>query len=518
MNLLITPRTDLPQSVIDRLTLIKTVFMELHPEMVEASLTTMLNRALEPKFRGTSSRELAHEMFHGLPVVKEQHKATSFTPSANKLTRAHQAKPDVAHEAVMSLCVAALLEDGLHPLATLSGFHLNSAQADELRNYDEDRIRDFDLLDWGVDFEATSPLLQPAIVILDSPEHSVLFDQKSIAEHHRRFAPLLSNKRDPLHACWEMTFAPKVDKLERNGPKVTRLTKAMGAITETYPELASDRVKNSDWAHIARHLWAVAGYVAELGQIHNLGLFLDETLKHPAQIEASTIIFLARNEKHPLKELMIERYAQHALSLGKVHENQNLLLAAAHCPDLGKRVGIGYEEIIHQAFSKHIASLDLETLDYALAPICKAWGRGLPSQDVRLIGTKICRHAQWREAVKEQLPATIEQYHQQFETFPEALREGQISPTSIPDHLVRPFAHQQMQRVISNETAQYLISLKHQGKIDARFIIEGLTTRGRFKNNSRLAKAYHQGVVTLQEISTIHPSGLDRVLQADLGM
>lgn len=519
MQLLKTPRTDLPASIIDRLALIKTVFMELHPDIPEAPISTMLNAALLPKYRKTSTQEFVNEVFHGLPANTQSVKK-AFTRAGLKLTRAESAKPSPSHEALTSLCVAVLLQDGLHPMATLTGFHLNRTQADEMKASGALRLYESDLYDWGADFEQTSPLLTPAIVILDTLEHGVLYDQNSIVEHHRRFAPMLSNKRDPLHACWEETFAPKKDKLERNGAKVTRLTKALGAITETSPEYASDRVQNSDWAYIAKHLWAVSGYVAELGDIQQPEVFLQDTLKYPAQIEPSTIAFLARTPGHPLREAMIERYAKHALDLkkGSLIENHGLLLAASHCPELAGVVGLAYEDIVREAFGKHIANMDLETIDYALAPVSKAWGRALPSRDVGLICTKICRHKGWIKAVETQLPMAIAQHHEKAQSFPEGLRNGQIPPTFIPDHLIKSFAHQQMQRVMTKGFADHMIRLQKEGKVDARFIIEALTTTGANKNDSRLARAYHQGVVTLQQISTIYPSGLDKIMQADLGM
>ncbi|AXH60096.1 hypothetical protein [Pseudomonas amygdali] len=519
MQLLRTPRTDLPSSIIDRLALIKTVFMELHPEIPEAPIATMLNAALQPKYRKTSTQEFVSEVFHGLPANTQGSKK-AFTRAGLKLTRAESAKSSPSHEALTSLCVAVLLQDGLHPMATLTGFHLNRVQADEMKESGALRLYGSDLFNWGADFEQTSPLLTPAIVILDTLEHAVLYDQHSIVEHHRRFAPMLSNKRDPLHAFWEETFAPKKDKLERHGAKVTRLTKALGAITETSPEYASDRVQNSDWAYIAKHLWAVSGYVAELGDVQDPEAFLKDTLKHPAQIEPSTISFLARTSGHPLREAMIERYAKHAMDLkkGSIIENRGLLLAATHCPELASLVGLGYEDIVQEAFGKHIADMDLETIDYALAPVSKAWGRVLPSKDVGLISTKICRHKGWIKAVEAQLPMAIAQHYEQVKSFPEGLRNGQIPPSFVPDDLIRPFAHQQMQRLMTKGFASHLIMLQKEGKLDARFIIQALTSTGANKNDSRLARAYHQGVVTLQQISAIYPSGLDKIIQADLGM
>lgn len=518
MQILKTPRPDLPESVANHLVAIKSVFMDMNPDIPEAPLVTMLNCALQPRFRGTSYKELARELHEGSIGQLERIKRAKLSHKRHALHTSRIARRGSRKDVLNALSLKVLLEDGMHPMATLTGFHVNYEQVEDLHALQSTDIENFVDFACSAAAQFKSPLFNPAIVCIDDPWHSVFWSQKSIVDQLVRFAPMLSNKRDPLSACWEYSFRPKLSRFERETPRATALSLAIGAITEACPSLASDRIARADWTHLQRHLWAVGGYSVELGEQKDLSSFIQETFKYPAQIEARAIVAINRIEGHPLRRDFSRVFLNHHLQDAELTKEDDLYLAAAHSPELAEMAKLSYSAIAEKLFNGIFAQLDLCTIDFALSGMSDSWGQPVPSQDAGLLNTKISRHIQWIDNVADDLGMTISSYHSTKGVFPKPVLDGTIPEGYVPECLVDDFVHQLAQKALSPRSVEFIKGLRIKGKLPSDFLVYALTTTGKSVKKSRLARAYHQGLVTPDEVAKVRPGRLDSLISSDLGL
>lgn len=512
--LLKTPRSDLPQSIHDHLKSIKALFVHLNPGIPDGPLVDMLNAALAPRYRGTTHKETAQQLSQSLFFSPSR--LTNVETSDKLIKCAMSTAATICKNAIALL---ALAEDGMHPLATFTGIHMSP---DVLEQGPSDFYRKpfYSLIDqvlhWADDYNGVTPFFTSAIECLNDPVYSRFCDQNRIADLHRRYAPFLSKKNDLLGLCWEAGLAPKPKDFSRNGPKATSLMKAIGAITETTPRLATDRVARSDWPFVQRKLWAVGGLVAELGEIRDVEAFIASTLSFPAQITPEALLAVSRIPDHPLFEPMVSRLVQY-LPGKEVNDLKPFWNVALQIPSFAKGLGKDYIALFQSTLKDAVHVLDSETLDFALSPIAKAWGRPVPSQDIELIDTRVSLKTGWYDNHKDEIPEELENFFHRHARFPIALISGVIPAEVLSSEMQREYGLSIVEHAMDSHEVLVVKDLREREVLSAKDIIDRMVAN-KTGRNTRLIKAYHHQIISADDINAHYPEGLTLIISSDLGL
>lgn len=512
--LLKTPRPDLPQSIHDHLKHIKALFVHLHPGIADGYLVDMLNAALAPRNRGTTYKETAEQLSQSLFFSPSR--LTNLGTSDALIKCARSTPATICKNAIALL---ALAEDGMHPLATFTGVHMSP---DVLEQGPSDFYRKpfYSFIDkvlhWADEYNGVTPFFTSAIECLNDPVYSRFCDQNRIADLHRRYAPLLSKKNDLLGLCWEAGLEPKPKDFSRNGPKATSLMKAIGAITETTPSLATDRVARSDWPVIQRKLWAVGGLVAELDEIRDVEAFIESTLSFPAQITPEALLAVSRIPDHPLLEPMVSRLVKY-LPGKEVSDLKPFWNTALHIPSFAKAMGKNYIDFFQSELKDVVQDLDAETLDFALSPIAKAWGHPVPSQDIDLIDTRVSLKTGWYDNHKAHISKELETFFHQHARFPIALISGVIPANVLSPQMQREFGLSLVGHAMDSHEVFVVKDLRERNVLSAKDIIDRMVVN-KLGRNTRLIKAYHHQIISADDINAHYPEGLTLIISSDLGL
>lgn len=448
----------LPASLVDHLITIKTLVQVMNPGLRDGYISDMLNSALKKRVSTVGTKafilDLATDNFNEalIPGLKVSLPDKRFT----QVLKHQSGQAFLTNQVVMLL-----LEDGLHPLASLSGWNLHAGIRKDVTDqsgFDHETDR----LLFPHREHTNSPFYECALLMLEDTHFLAAFPPQRAARQLHRFALQLSKENDLLAMLHTHFFTPrgknadagrKAISFSRPGPIEHRLLWALGRIIDLAPELDTGRIGEAKWPHAIINRWVRNGLISELPANLPIASFVDDLERYPNCITPMAIRSLAYHDQgHPLRETIEQGYISEVLTNRKCnnHSYANRQDAEAFTkthhyevsfqPELAKRVGTDYFTVHKEQFMFLWQFCDLEVIDYILADLATAWGHPLPSQDPALIGLSFwSRHPQWFENVKDRLPDIIEPYLQNKSVLPPGLLGGSIPLSIIPQHLVERF-------------------------------------------------------------------------------
>jgi hypothetical protein len=481
----------LPASLAEHLVTIKTLIQVMNPGIRDGYISDMLNSALKKRVSTVGTKnyilDLARDTFNKalIPSLKESVPDKRFT----QLLKHEGGQAYLTNQALMLL-----LEDGLHPLASLSGWNLHAEIREDVISFSTWDAESAGLL-FPHRVSTVSPFYESALLMLEDTRFVAAFSPQRAARQLHRFALQLSKDNDLLAMLHTHFFIPRGQhndggrtaiSFSRPGTIEHRLLWALGRIIDLSPELDTGRIGAAKWPQAIINRWVRNGLISELSASHPIDSFVQDLERFPHCMTPMAIRSLSYHTNgHPLKETIEQGYINEIqkfstlkdFALPKRYEPDGFTkthhFEVSFQPDLAERVGTDYLTVHKELFTGLWQFCDLDVIDYVLADLAAAWGHPLPSQDPDLVGLNVLsRHPQWFENVKGRLPHTIEPYLQNKTVLPPALLAGVIPLSIIPQHLIGRFALTIMDRRLSNLGFERLQELLEAKRITPEFVIE----------------------------------------------
>jgi hypothetical protein len=524
----------LPTSLVEHLIKIKSLVQVMNPDIRDGYISDMLNSALKKRVStvGTKNfiQDLAKDNFNKalIPALQDSVPDKRFT----KMLKHEAGQAFLTNQALMLL-----LEDGLHPLASLSGWNLHAGIREDVIS-----LCGLDAESAGLLFphreHTNNPFYECAMLMLEDTHFLAAFSPQRAVRQLHRFALQLSKDNDALAMLHTLFFTPRGQRVDagrkgmifsRPGTIEHRLLWALGRIIDLSPELDTGRIGEANWPNAIINRWVRNGLISELSANHPIDSFVQDLERFPNCITPMAIRSLAYHANgHPLQDTLEQgyvneiqnnrtykpfSYANHvdSGSFTKTHHFE-----VSFRPDLAERVGTDYLTVHKELFTFLWQYCDLDVIDYVLADLAAAWGHPLPSQDPDLVALNVWSlHPQWFENVKDRLPDIIEPYLQSKNVLPPALLAGVIPLSCIPQHLIERFALTIMDRQLSKMGFDRIEQLLEEKRITPEFVLNNCNP----KDMKELAFRDILKDYILNSTSSRVPSTLrSDILEKDLGL
>lgn len=524
----------LPASLVEHLVKIKTLIQVMNPGLRDGYISDMLNSALKKRVStvGTKNfiQDLAKDNFNKalIPALQDSVPDKRFT----KMLKHEAGQAFLTNQALMLL-----LEDGLHPLASLSGWNLHAGIREDIIS-----LCGLDAESAGLLFphreHTNNPFYECAMLMLEDTHFLAAFSPQRAVRQLHRFALQLSKDNDALAMLHTLFFTPRGQRVDagrkgmifsRPGTIEHRLLWALGRIIDLSPEFDTGRIGEANWPNAIINRWVRNGLISELSANHPIDSFVQDLERFPNCITPMAIRSLAYHANgHPLQDTLEQgyvneiqnnrtykpfSYANHvdSGSFTKTHHFE-----VSFRPDLAERVGTDYLTVHKELFTFLWQYCDLDVIDYVLADLAAAWGHPLPSQDPDLVALNVWSlHPQWFENVKDRLPDIIEPYLQSKNVLPPALLAGVIPLSIIPQHLIERFTLTIMDRQLSKMGFERLHELLEAQRITPEFVLNNCNPKDMKELAFRdILKDYILNSTSARVPSTLRSD----ILEKDLGL
>ncbi|MDT8925466.1 hypothetical protein RBE51_22025 [Pseudomonas taiwanensis] len=470
----------LPPSLVEHLARIKKFAALMNPSIKDDYLVNMLNRALQQRMRMVGvkayAKAIADDVF---PEVLKKDLASLIVFGFDDLLKCEGGKGYMTQHALMLL-----LEDGLHPLASLSGWLIGEGAQRELESREDKTLcTDQTLALFPHRSDVMSAFYQPAILMMEQrPFWASIAPQRAARQLHR-FAQHLSKDDDLLGQLHREFFDPSSRhnpsglsklRLQRSRPLENNLQSAIGRVLDLHPELDTGSIKDLNWPQAIVRNWIMCGHLSELPPGVHPADFTDDFERYFSLMPAVTLHYLPAYESgHPLKDHIEKAFLTvHASGKRAINQGPDDMIVShpyevVFRPDLAAQIGRDYDSLHQGLFSDFWQHCNLDFIDYALGEFSATWGRPAPSQDPALIAVNaIGRHKQWISNNHDAIAPLLEPLLQSKKTLPQGLVNGSVPLSVIPDHLLQRFVTSLLSGSVSREGIKRIHELLTEKRIN----------------------------------------------------
>ena len=502
----------LPPSLVEHLARIKKFATLMNPGIKDDYLANMLNAALKLRTRMVRPKAYAKAIADdAFPEVLKKTFGSLMVSGFDDLLNCEGGKGYMTHHALMLL-----LEDGLHPLASLSGWIIGDGAQHELESRDDKTLcADQILALFPHRSDVMSAFYQPAILMMEQRPFWASISPQRAARQLHRFAQHLSKDDDLLGQLHREFFDPSsrhnpagasLLKLQRGRPMENSLQAAIGRVLDLHPELDTGRIKDLNWPQAILRNWVMRGHLSELPPGVHPADFLDDFDRYFSLMPAVALHYLPAYEGgHPLKSIIEESFLKvHASGKRAINQGRDDMVTShpyevVFRPDLAAQIGRDYESLHQGLFSDFWQHCNLDFIDYALGEFSAAWGRPAPSLDPALIAVNaIGRHKQWISNNHDAIAPLLEPLLQSKKTVPQGLVNGSVPLSAIPDHLLQRFVTCLLSGSVSREGFKRIHELLAEKRITHDTIVPLLEPL--LQSKKTLPQALVNGAVPLSVI------------------
>ena len=530
------PNEALPDSLVQHLLRIKQLVMTLNPRLKTDYLANMLNAALAKRVKKVGlqayAKHIADDAFPDKLVPEFQ----QLMPRGfGDLLKCEGGQSRMTHHALMLL-----LEDGLHPMASLSGWIVGASAQEDLDSSDSKfLIAEQSRLLFAHRSNVVSPFYQPAILVMEEKSFWSTIAPLRAARQLHRFALHLSKDDDLLAQMHREFFDPKSRmtgstlsnlRLNRARPLENQLQSAIGRVLDLHPDLDAGRIDHLMWPHAILRNWVFEGHISELGPEDHPAEFIDEMEWFFRLVPAVALHYLPIYEGgHPLAEQIEQAFLKSHEAGEERAPNPDSMVTThpyevAFRPDLATRIGQTYESLQQTLFSDYWQHCSLDFIEFALEDFRLTWGRPRMSQDPALISVNaIGRHPEWvannHDTIAPILPALLTSK----KTMPYSLVRGTVPLSVIPQDLIDTFVRTLVLGPMSLDGLKRVQELVSTKRLDSDSIADLFEEA--FKSNRSLPPSLVDGSVPLSILSDrvlphfikllfkngLKPAGFDRI-------
>lgn len=532
MSKILQHRADdtLPASLVSHLHRIKKLVQFMNSDLKDDYLANMLNKALKQRTRSVGlqayAKALADDSFPQKLTANLEQLDPAKLRGFKDLLKSEGGQGCMTMHALM-----VLLEDGLHPLASLSGWIVGESARQELETRDSGLLSNNRLEALFPNrHDVMSPFYQPALLMMEQRRFWASISPQRAARQLHRFAQHLSQDNDLLCQLHFEFFDPSSRanpdnlselRLRRTRPLENRLQWSIGRVLDLNPDLDNGLIPSLKWPSPIVRNWVMRGHIAELGSIHPAE-FESEIARNFKILPAIAIHYLPIYDGgHPLAHVFEQACLEFHQTAERFntssHQSDDMVATHPHevvfRPDLAKKIGWDYTSLHQELFNDFWQHCQLDFIDYALSEFSETWGRPSPANDPGLISVNaIGLHPQWLKNNQTAIGDQLEPLLQSKSTVPQALLKGKIPLSTIPDNLVNPFAKCLVSSGLSVDGFKRIDELVESGRIAPEDVLAHVQTTATFR---RLA-----GNRQLKSLIIEHHSETvaEEVLAMDLGI